>query len=148
VELPELLGLVEEALSHPLVLVVEDDHDLCVNMWDLLRDRGYRVGMAHDEATATAALSDAVFQVVLIDLKLPDSDGGRVFQRVRAANPEARTVLITGCQGEMSGIIEELLGSGADALCYKPFDMDHLLSTIRRLCQHATEGGVRRSSEP
>ena len=50
VDFPRLLGLVDEALGQPLVLVVDDDRDLCANLWDLLRERGYRVGLAHDAA--------------------------------------------------------------------------------------------------
>ena len=52
VDFPQLLALVDEALGQPLVLVVDDDHDLCANLWDLLRERGYRVAVAHDEAEA------------------------------------------------------------------------------------------------
>ena len=43
VDFPSCSGLVDEALGQPLVLVVDDDHDLCANLWDLLRERGYRV---------------------------------------------------------------------------------------------------------
>ena len=50
VDFPKLLHLVEEALDQPLVLVVDDDRDLCENLWDLLRDRGFRVCLAHDLA--------------------------------------------------------------------------------------------------
>ncbi len=48
VDFPKLLQLMEEAIDQPLVLVVDDDRDLCENLWDLLRDRGFRVCLAHD----------------------------------------------------------------------------------------------------
>ncbi|MGL4554453.1 MAG: response regulator, partial [Gemmataceae bacterium] len=67
VDLPRLLALVEEAVGQPLVLVVDDDPDLCANLWDVLRDRGYRVAVAPDEAAAAARLRDRAFHVVLID---------------------------------------------------------------------------------
>ena len=46
----KLLQLMEEAIDQPLVLVVDDDRDLCENLWDVLRDRGFRVCLAHDLA--------------------------------------------------------------------------------------------------
>jgi CheY-like chemotaxis protein len=49
VDLPMLLNLMEEALGQPLVMVVDDDHDLCANLWDLLRERGFRVCLAHEK---------------------------------------------------------------------------------------------------
>ena len=48
VDLPRLQSLIDEALGRPLVLVVDDDDDLCANLWDLLRERGYRLSIAHD----------------------------------------------------------------------------------------------------
>ena len=43
VDLERLLRLVGEAIDQPLVLVVDDDTDLCQSLWDVLRERGYRV---------------------------------------------------------------------------------------------------------
>jgi CheY-like chemotaxis protein len=133
VEFPRLLELVEEALGHPLVMVVDDDHDLCANLWDLLRERGYRVAVAHDEAEARRLMQARDFRIVLIDMKLPRGDGGSVFQRVRQTNPQARTVVITGHRVEMDPLIQRVMAEGADAVCYKPFDVPRLLTTLEQL---------------
>jgi DNA-binding response OmpR family regulator len=133
VDFPALLGLVDEAFGQPLILVVDDDPDLCANLWDLLRDRGYRVGVAHDEKAAGECLRDQSYKVVLIDMRLPDSDGGRVFRLVRASHPEARTVVITGFRTEMDPVIRQVVAEGADAVCYKPFDVAGLLATLEQL---------------
>jgi CheY-like chemotaxis protein len=133
VDFPRLLGLVHEALDQPLVLVVDDDPDLCANLWDLLRERGYRVALAHDEAAAAARLAEADFKVVLIDMRLPTGDGGGVFRRVRRSNPQAHTVVITGYRSETEATVRQVLAEGADAVCYKPFDVPRLLKTLDRL---------------
>lgn len=133
VDFPRLLGLVGEAVGQPLVLVVDDDHELCANLWDLLRERGYRVSLAHDERQAAAQLRDATFRAVLIDMKLPEGDGATVFRLVRQANPLARTVVITGHRTETDEAVQRLKDEGADAVCYKPFDVPKLLSTLNRL---------------
>lgn len=128
-----LLPLVDEALNQPLVLIVDDDSDLCANLWDLLRERGYRVAVAHDEEDAASHLLEQDFRVVLIDMKLPRGDGKGVFQRVRQTNPQARTVVITGHRVEMDSVVQRVVTEGADAVCYKPFDMPRLLSTLQQL---------------
>ena len=135
VDFPKLLGLVDEALEQPLVMVVDDDHDLCENLWDLLRERGYRVCLAHDEEEAAERLKGREFRVVLIDMKLRTGDGGAVFHNVRRSNPQARTVMITGYRSEMDQLVKEIMDEGADAVCYKPFDMPNLLSTLQQLSQ-------------
>jgi CheY-like chemotaxis protein len=133
VDLPRLMGLVGEALGQPLVMVVDDDPDLCATLWDLLRERGYRVAIAHDEPEAARHLREQAFQVVLIDMRLPSGNGGTVFRLVREAKPQARTVVITGHRSEMDRLVQQVVAEGADAVCYKPFDVPRLLSTLDRL---------------
>ena len=133
VEFPRLLGLVSEALDQPLVLVVDDDPDLCSTLWDLFRERGYRVSIAHDERQAAACLADASFKAVLIDMRLPAGNGTTVFRLVREANPQARTIVITGYRNEMDEAVREMIDEGADAVCYKPFDVPRLLTTLDQL---------------
>lgn len=138
VDLSKLLPLIDEAIDQPLVLVVDDDPDLCDSLWDLLRDRGYRVGIAHGQQEATAVLAGAGYKVVLLDMKLPDASGGDVFRAVRQLSPESRVVLVTGYRVELDGLVEQVMNEGADAICYKPFDVTELLGTLNRL---AGEGG-------
>ncbi|MCE9556409.1 MAG: response regulator [Planctomycetes bacterium] len=131
VDFPLLLGLVEQATSEPLVLIVDDDQDLCDSLWDLLRERSYRVSLSHDLASAAGKLQQREYNVVLIDMKLPESSGSQVLEQVRKKNPEARTILITGHRDEMERRVQEAMANGAEAVCYKPFDMNYLLETIR-----------------
>jgi two-component system response regulator HydG len=140
VEFGELLGLVGEALEQPLVLVVDDDQDLCENLWDLLRERGFRVCLAHSGREAAAKIEESEFKVVLIDMRIPEGDGSRVFQAVRQANSQARTVLITGYRSEMEKLIEQTLAEGADAVCYKPFNVPELLQKLEQLARANPEG--------
>jgi two-component system, NtrC family, response regulator HydG len=137
VNFPELLALVDKAVGQPLVMVVDDDHDLCANLWDLLRERGYRVCLAHDEKEAAERLRSAGYKVVLIDMKLPQGDGTGVFRTVRETNPQARAIIITGHRSETDRIVQQVLKEGADAVCYKPFDMSRLLDTLKQLTEHA-----------
>jgi two-component system response regulator HydG len=133
IDFPKLLALVEEAVDQPLVLVVDDDPDLCANLWDLLRERGYRVCLAHDENQAAQRLAESGFRVVLIDMKLPQGDGTTVFALVRQANPKARTIIITGNRTEIEQLIQKVVNEGADAVCYKPFDVPNLLTVLQKL---------------
>jgi CheY-like chemotaxis protein len=145
VDSPALLGLVGEALGQPLVLIVDDDHDLCANLWDLFRERGFRVSLAHDGREAAAQLQETAFTVVLIDMRIPHGDGPLVFRKLREANPRARTIVITGHRSEMDQLIDQMIAEGADAVCYKPFDVPELLKKLEQLAQGkvAESGGGR-----
>jgi CheY-like chemotaxis protein len=139
IDVGKLLRLVDQAIDQPLVLIVDDDPDLCANLWDLLRDRHFRVCLAHGEKEAQTQLTGASFEVVLIDMRLPEGDGSSVFRRVRLTNPETRTILITGFRSETEELVQQVLAEGADAACYKPFDVPALLTTLERLSQAKSE---------
>jgi len=133
VDFPKLLGFVSEAVEQPLVMIVDDDPDLCAVLWDLFRERGYRVCLTHDEDEAKRRLQDSTFKAVLIDMRLPAGDGTSVFELVRQINPKARTILITGHRAETDPQVQQILRAGADAVCYKPFDIPKLLATLDQL---------------
>lgn len=141
-DLSLILRLVDEALGQPLVLIVDDDPELCASLWDVLRERGYRVNLAHDEQEAARQLQDASFRTVLIDMKLPTGDGIGVFRMVRDANPTARTIVITGFRAETDQAIQQLLNAGADAVCYKPFNVPVLVETLDKLAKQEAGSGA------
>ncbi len=139
VDFPRLLAMVGQAVNQPLVLIVDDDPDLCASLGDVLRDRGFRVAVAHDSPTAAAQIRDTRFRAVLIDMKLPIGDGASIFRLVRQASPEARTVVITGHRSELEERVRQMVDEGADAVCYKPFNLPGLLETLQRLTHQPPE---------
>jgi len=133
VDFAALLLQVNEALDQPLVLVVDDDHDLCHTLWDLFREHGLRAHIAHDVEVANERLRTHGFNVVLIDYRLPKGTGVDVLRSVREHNPQARTILITGHRNEAELAVKQALDQGADAVCYKPFNVPELLELTSRL---------------
>jgi two-component system C4-dicarboxylate transport response regulator DctD len=103
--------------------------------------------VAHDADQAAERLREQT-RVVLIDLRLPGADGGAIFRRVRAANPQARTVLITGYGAETEPLVQRLCAAGADAVCYKPFDVPRLLDALSELAGRRSGEVVRIASAP
>ncbi|MFO0819841.1 MAG: response regulator [Pirellulales bacterium] len=127
----ELMKLIDNALLLPLVLVVDDDLDLCEALRDTFRDQGYRVDIAHSPVEVERRLAESAPQVVLIDLKLADASGLEVLELVRSRTPDASTIMITAHRDEMARSISVAMEQGAVAVCYKPFEPANLLARIR-----------------
>lgn len=140
VNISQLLAFVESTLEAPLVLVIDDDHDLCENCWEIFHDRGFRVHLAHDLADARRTLQDSQFQVVLLDMKLPSGDGRTVLPDIKSSNPQARTIVITGYPSEMESRVQQALAEGATAVAYKPFDVPNLLKMVDDFTQLPPQG--------
>jgi DNA-binding NtrC family response regulator len=133
VDMGRLLGLMEEAAGQPLVLVVDDDADLCASLWDVLREHGFRACLAHDAATAVARVREDGYRVILLDMKLPDGDGSQVFQSARGTVSAGQVVVMTGHQAETEPRVEKLRSEGAGAVLRKLIDVPALLATLRKL---------------
>lgn len=131
--LPLIIPSLVEVSKQPLILLVEDDADLCHSLSDVLQDKGYRVCFATEIDSALSLLQDTDFHVVLIDMKLSGGYGDEVFLKVRDISDKARVVLVTGHRHEMEDRIQRSLSAGADAVCYKPFQLPELLGTLQKL---------------
>jgi two-component system, OmpR family, KDP operon response regulator KdpE len=112
----------------PRVLIVEDEPALLRALRINLRARGYDVAIA---STGREALFEAHRRppdVVLLDLGLPDTDGGEVIRELRSWS-RAPVIVLSGRAG--SGDKIGALDAGADDYVTKPFDMEELLARLR-----------------
>jgi len=123
------------------VLVVEDDEGIAEGLRLNLRQQGSAVDVAGSVAAAWAALRAEPFDLVLLDLGLPDADGSELLQRVRSAPAQglpdpATPVLIMTARDEVASRIAGL-DMGADDYVVKPFDAGELEARMRALRRRA-----------
>ena len=125
------------------ILVVEDDTGIAVGLQANLRQRGYAVDVCGTLASAWAALRSEPFDLVLLDLGLPDGDGSQLVQRLRQSPAAAGSlpntltpVLILTARDQVAHRIEGL-NLGADDYLVKPFDLDELEARMRALLRRA-----------
>ncbi|MDH3271041.1 MAG: response regulator [Gemmatimonadota bacterium] len=108
------------------ILVVEDDPEMQYLLSVVLESEGREVVTASDGASAKEALDTSSFDLVLLDLILPDLDGRTLLTRLRA-DPLTATVpvLVISARGG-ADVREDCFALGADAFIEKPFDPDVL----------------------
>ena len=123
------------------VLVVEDDPGIAAGLQAHLRAQGWAVDAVDGLAPAWTALLTEPFDLMLLDLGLPDGDGQDLLRRLRA-NPAGRRpdngmpVLIMTARDQVTSRIAGL-DSGADDYLTKPFDADELAARMRALQRRA-----------
>jgi two-component system KDP operon response regulator KdpE len=119
------------------ILVVDDDPQILRALRINLRARGYEVELASDGAGALRAASAHRPDLVVLDLGLPDMDGGEVIGGLRGWS-SVPIIVLSGRAGSSDKV--EALDAGADDYVTKPFGIDELLARIR--------AATRRSSAP
>jgi DNA-binding response OmpR family regulator len=123
------------------VLVVEDDDGIATGLRTHLQLQGWAVDCVARLQPAWGALRAEPFDLVLLDLGLPDGDGTELLRRVRGAPsgtlPDPQTpVLIMTARDQVASRIQGL-DLGADDYVTKPFDVDELGARMRALRRRA-----------
>ncbi|MEV0483821.1 ATP-binding protein [Streptomyces sp. NPDC050508] len=115
------------------ILIVEDNTDLAATYHTLLERQGHRVTAVHTGADALTATESDVFDVVLCDLGLPDTDGYTVARTVRA-RPHGDRPRLIAVSGFGQGTDRSLSrAAGFDAHLAKPLPLTDLLDLLARL---------------
>jgi DNA-binding response OmpR family regulator len=125
------------------VLVVEDDSNLRLTLEDNLNEQGYQVRTAATVKEAEGALAKEPFDVVVLDLMLPDGDGYAVCRGLRARGLPARVLMLTARSLEED--IVRGFEAGADDYLAKPYRLRELLARVAALARRgAAVGGAHR----
>ena len=113
------------------ILVVEDNAVLANGLAAVLKGSGYAVDIVGDGASAIAVLATERFDLVILDLNLPEYDGLEVLRVMRARQHDA-SVLILSARGASDDRVKGL-NLGADDYMTKPFDVGELEARVRAL---------------
>lgn len=131
-----------QAASHPpsaTVLVVDDDPDIRDLIVQQLRQAGFDVESAATLGDVRATLTARSFDVVILDLNLPDGDGVDLCREMRNAGRTEAIIMVTARDGSIDRVLG--LELGADDYLTKPFEPRELVARIRNLVR-------RRGDEP
>lgn len=124
------------------ILLVEDNDALADGLSAILKGTGHAVDVVRDGTSADAAIASENFDLVILDLTLPEMDGLDVLRAMRARKSTASVLILTA-----RGAPEERvrgLDLGADDYMIKPFDISEFEARVRMLLRR--QAGLRSSA--
>ena len=110
------------------ILVVDDDRVMVKTLCDIFRLRGWEPRGAYSGKEAVEAQQNDQFQVVLMDIRMPDMDGISASKVMRTDNPGIRIFLMTAHTGPYA--VREVVREGALQVVQKPIDIASLLTLL------------------
>jgi two-component system, OmpR family, response regulator len=120
------------------VLLVEDDRMVGAAVAQALKDAAYAVDWVTDGQTAIEAAGVETYDVVLLDLGLPKTDGQDVLRRLRQTGHKLPVIIVTARDGISDRI--DGLDLGADDYLVKPFEIGELLARMRAVLRRQGSG--------
>lgn len=121
------------------VLLVEDDRMIAQGLKTALGQEGYAVDWMSDGRSAVEALRSSRFDIVLLDLGLPERNGIDVLRELRQRGDSTPVIIVTA-RDEVKNRIEGL-DAGADDYIIKPFDLDEVNARMRSVLRRAAGRG-------
>jgi len=113
------------------ILVVDDEEALRTVLAAELEGEGYQVTTAADGQEAINILSSAGFDLILLDIKMPNVDGFEVLKLAKERHPATKIIMLTGFADLKNAIESKKLG--AEDFVSKPYDLVDLLTTVERV---------------
>jgi two-component system, OmpR family, response regulator RegX3 len=120
---------------NPTILLLEDDRSLIDGLDYALTKNGFAVEVARTVAEAEAFLSDRIYDLLLLDVALPDGNGFEVCGRIRRQGNAVPIIFLTASDEEVNVI--RGLDMGGDDYITKPFKLGELCSRIKALLRRS-----------
>ncbi|MCB1184404.1 response regulator [bacterium] len=116
------------------LLLADDEEDLVTFLAHRLRKRGYDVTIALSGSEAVSAATELTFDVAVVDLRMPDLDGIKVIEQLKALQPHVEAVMLTGHGGHDTAWEAGRLQAFRYIL--KPHDFDDLVEVVEEATRH------------
>ena len=114
------------------VLVIDDEQVICDACQLVLSEQGHAVTLTNTGADGLAAIRQGTYDVVLLDMKLPDMDGMEILKAVQEEKRRLCIIVMTGYSSISNAV--QAIKKGASEYLAKPFTDDELLETIGNAC--------------
>ena len=120
-------------MKTPHILIVDDEPNIVMSLEFLMRKSHYQVSIARNGTEALAAIAQTAFDLLLLDVMMPDVDGYQVCRQLRAQPAGAHTKVIFLSAKSKEADIQKGYEVGADKYIPKPFSTRQLMQHVREL---------------
>ena len=120
-------------MTTPAILLVDDEPNIVMSLEFLMRKNGYQVGIARNGTEALAAITATPYDLVLLDVMMPDVDGYQVCRQIRECPGRTATKVILLSAKSQPTDVQKGYEAGADLYIPKPFSTRQLMQKVREL---------------
>jgi len=122
------------ASEKPKLLVVDDELIVRDSLGNWFREEGYRVDTAESAGKALTCLAETRYDLALVDIKMPGTDGMDLQERMRKIDPEMVVIIMTGYASVETAV--RALKNGAYDYVSKPFDPEEIAHVVGNALDH------------
>ena len=111
------------------ILVIDDEKSILDALNIILGDMGYHLDVHDDPGSGLTAALEGEYDLIICDLRMPAITGADIVEKVMAAKPESRILIITAFPSDP--LVSRALKAGARGVLKKPFEIAKILDVLR-----------------
>ena len=111
------------------ILIVDDDENIRKTMKAILEEENYSVDLATNGKEAIQMTNEKMYNLALLDIRLPDIEGVELLQLLKEYVPRTRKIMVTGYPTIQNAVMA--INKKADAYLLKPVDIEKLLQIVK-----------------
>jgi two-component system nitrogen regulation response regulator NtrX len=111
------------------ILIVDDDENIRKTMKAILEEENYSVDLATNGKEAIQMTNEKMYNLALLDIRLPDIEGVELLQLMKEYVPRTRKIMVTGYPTIQNAVTA--INKNADAYLLKPVDIEKLLQIVK-----------------
>ena len=111
------------------ILIVDDDENIRKTMKAILEEENYSVDLATNGKEAIQMTNEKMYNLALLDIRLPDIEGVELLQLLKEYVPRTRKIMVTGYPTIQNAVMA--INKKADAYLLKPVDIEELLQIVK-----------------
>ena len=111
------------------ILIVDDDENIRKTMKAILEEENYSVDLATNGKEAIQMTNEKMYNLALLDIRLPDIEGVELLQLLKEYVPRTRKIMVTGYPTIQNAVMA--INKKADAYLLKPVDIEKLLEVVK-----------------
>jgi two-component system, NtrC family, response regulator AtoC len=116
------------------ILVVDDEPMVCLSLTNWLKEENYLASAVQDGPSAVSAIREEMWDVVLLDLKMPGMDGLEVLRQIKSISPQTVVVMMTAYASIPTSV--QAMKEGAYDYVVKPLDVEELTLMLKKIVEH------------
>ena len=113
------------------ILIIDDNNDLADGLAMVLEEESHMVSLAYNGYDGLEKFNKENFDMVFLDVKLPDTNGINIYQKMKKKNPEIRIIMMTGYRIEQ--VLAETIENGDVEILRKPFKINQVLKSLNEI---------------
>lgn len=130
-DMEKIISIIDAVLTKTLILVVDDRLADRETLKVVLEEKGYKVATASDGKEAIGMVKQKHYDIIFMDVKLPDMSGVETFEEVKKIDPDVAVIMMTGYSEEE--LMRKAIAEGAYTCIYKPFDLEKVTALVEQI---------------